>query len=84
MIVFHAKRDGTVTTEPSFVSQGSALADLVVISEHDYAFCTIRLMPPSGKYIPDIVCNFVIKSDDTMVWTAQLPASATEVSGMVD
>lgn len=84
MIVFHAKRDGTVTTEPSFVPQGSALADLVVISEHDYAFCTIRLMPPSGKYIPDIVCNFVIKSDDTMVWTAQLPASATEVSGMVD
>lgn len=83
MIVFHAKRDGTVETTPSFVPQGSALADLVVASEMDYALCTIRLTPSSGLYIPDIVCNYVLQTDDTHLWTASLPSDVAKYPGSV-
>ena len=85
MILFHAKRDGTVTTTPSFVPQSSALADLVVVSEFDYALCTIRLMPATGEYIPDIVCNFVIAANtEATIWTAPLPPEATKLHGSVE
>lgn len=84
MIVFHAKRDGTVTTTPQLVPQGSALADLVVVSEFDYAYCTIKLEPASGIYIPDIVCQFVLDSNGTFLWTASLPPEATKTPGNVD
>lgn len=84
MIVFHAKRDGTVTTTPEFVPQGSALADLVVVSEFDYAYCAIKLEPASGIYIPDIVCQFVLDSNGTFLWTANLPPDATKTPGNVD
>ena len=83
MIVFHAKRDGTVTTKPSFVPQGSSLADLVVIAEHGYAYCTIRLTPSSGVHIPDLVCNAVFSKDGVTMWTANLPAEAAKASGYV-
>lgn len=83
MIIFHAKRDGTVTTEPSFVPQGSALADLVVIAEHDYAYCTIKLTPSSGVHIPDLVCQYVLDTNGVTMWTAHLPAEAAKASGYV-
>lgn len=84
MILFHAKRDGTVTTTPNFVPQGSSMQDLVVVSEFDYACCAIRLLPASGEYIEDIPCNLVIKPDGLIVWTASLPPKATVVAGSVD
>lgn len=84
MIIFHAKSDGTVTTTPGFVPMSSALADLVVVSEFDYAICTIKLEPVTGVQIPDIVCNFVLASETgATIWTAPLPAEATEVHGSV-
>ena len=85
MIIFHAKSDGTVTTTPGFVPMSSALADLVVVSEFDYAFCTIRLEPATGVHIPDIVCNFVLSSETgATIWTAPLPPEATKLRGSVE
>lgn len=84
MIIFHAKLDGTVTTTPGFVPMSSALADLVVVSDFDYAICTIKLEPSSGIQIPDIVCNFVLSSETgATVWTAPLPPEATVLHGSV-
>lgn len=84
MILFHAKRDGTVTTTPDLVPQGSSMQDLVVVSEFDYACCAIRLLPASGEYIEDIQCNLVIEPSGLIVWTASLPPKATVVAGSVD
>lgn len=83
MIIFHVKRDGTVKTEPLFVPQGSSLADLVVLSEFDYALCTIKLSPVSGVQIPDLICNFVMPVDGIMVWMAHLPSEVSKVPGSV-
>lgn len=84
MILFHAKRDGTVTTTPDLVPQGSSMQDLVVVSEFDYANCAIKLLPASGEYIEDILCDLVIEPDGLIVWTASLPPKATVVAGSVD
>ena len=84
MILFHAKRDGTVTTTPDLVPQGSSMQDLVVVSEFAYAYCAIRLLPASGEYIEDIPCNMILEKDGTIIWTASLPPQATVVAGSVD
>lgn len=84
MILFHAKRDGTVTTTPDLVPQGSSMQDLVVVSEFAYAYCAIRLLPASGEYIEDIPCDMILKKDGTIIWTASLPPQATVVAGSVD
>lgn len=81
MILFHAKRDGTVTTTPELVPHGSSMQDLVVVSEFDYAYCAIRLTPASGEYIEDIPCNPILQSDRKTLWTASLPPEATVVAG---
>ena len=84
MIFINAKRDGTVTTTPQFVPQGSSMSDIVVLSEFDYAFCTIKLTPASGIYIPDVPCTMVINSDGKILWTASLPPEAATVPGKVN
>ncbi len=83
MILFHAKRDGTVTTTPQLVPHGSSMQDLMVVSEFDYAYCTIKLTPASGMYIPDIPCTPILQSNGTTIWTAYLPPEATVVAGSV-
>ncbi len=84
MILFHAKANGQVTTTPSLVPQGSSMQDLVVLSEFDYALCTIKLQPASGIYIPDIACNFIETDNKKTLWTAKMPPEATRVSGNVN
>lgn len=84
MILFHAKRDGTVTTTPNFVPQGSSMQDLVVVSEFDYAYCAIKLFPASGEYIEDIPCTPILQKDYSTIFTAALPSKATVVAGSVD
>ena len=84
MILFHAKRDGTVTTTPNFVPQGSSMQDLVVASEFDYAYCAIKLLPASGEYIEDVPCTPILQKDYSTIFTAALPPKATVVAGSVD
>ena len=84
MIIFRAKRDGTVDTTPSFVPQGSAMQDLVVVSEFGYSLCTINLYPASGVYIDPLICQPVHDEEGgTIMWTASLPPEATVVPGRV-
>lgn len=83
MIIIHAKRDGTVTTTPQFVPQGSSMQDITVLSEFDYAFCVLRLEPASGIYIPDVPCTPILQSDGKTLWTAYLPPEVTVVAGSV-
>ena len=84
MIVFNVKADGTVETLPSIVPQASSLADIVILSAFDYAFCYLHLTPPSGVYIPDVVCTPVLTTDrQVTLWTAPMPAEATKIGGNV-
>ena len=84
MILFRAKRDGTVETTPSLVPQGSSMQDLVVVSEFGYALCTINLYPASGEYIEPLICQPVrSEAGATILWTANLPPEATVVPGRV-
>lgn len=84
MIVFNVKADGTVDTMPSIVPQASSLADIVVLSAYDYAYCYLHLTPPSGVYIPDVVCTPVLTTDrQVTLWTAPMPAEVTKIGGNV-
>lgn len=84
MIIFRAKRDGTVDTTPSFVPQGSAMQDLVVVSEFGYSLCTINLYPASGVYIEPLICQPVHdEGGSAIMCTASLPPEATVVPGRV-
>lgn len=82
MILFDVKNDGTVKTVPMEMAQGSTLADLVVIAEAEYALVTMRLVPPSGLYIPDIIFAR-IKVDGAIMWKADLPADASITEGAI-
>ena len=82
MILFDVKNDGTVKTVPMEMAQGSTLADLVVIAEAEYALVTMRLVPPSGLYIPDIIFAR-IKVDGAIMWKADLPADASITEGSI-
>lgn len=83
MILINANRDGTVSSTPSLVPQGSAMQDIVIISDYVYAYCTLKLTPASGLYIPDILCTLARSADGQTVWTASLPAEAAAVPGVV-
>lgn len=82
MILFDVKNDGTVKTVPMEMAQGSTLADLVVIAEAEYALVTMRLVPPSGLYIPDVIFAR-IKVDGAIMWKADLPADASITEGAI-
>lgn len=84
MIVFNVRTDGMVESLPSIVPQASALADIVVISAYDYAYCHIRLTPSSGIYIPDVMCTPVLSTDrNVTMWTAPMPPEVTKMGGIV-
>ncbi len=82
MILFEVKANGDVTSTPSRMPQGLAMSDLVVITEADYALVTMKLTPPSGIYIPDVVFTPTPTKGPTL-WQGILPADAGEMSGVL-
>ena len=80
MILFEVKSDGTVRSTPSRVPQGSSLADLVVVTEADYALVTMHLVPPSFEIIEDIQFT-PTKTLGNRLWQANLPPSASITNG---
>ena len=80
MILFEVHKDGTVTSTPSFLPQGTSLADMVVVADADYTLVTMRLVPPTGAYIPDVVFT-PTKTDGRTLWQAILPPEATVTHG---
>lgn len=84
MILFEIDAHGYVTSTPSLIPQGMALSDIVIITESDYELVTLRLIPPSGRYIPDVNCTPVKTQDKSAtLWQAILPAEAAAMHGVL-
>ena len=82
MILFKVKADGSVTSTPSRLPQGIAIADLVVITEAEYGLVTAKIIPPSGEQIPNVI--FVPeRTEGSTLWMGNLPAEATLMSGIM-
>lgn len=84
MILFEVDAQGYVRSTPSLIPQGMSLSDIVIITESDYELVTLRLIPPSGRYIPDVVCTPVKPQNKSAnLWQAILPAEAAAMHGVL-
>lgn len=84
MILFEVDAQGYVKSTPSLIPQGMALSDIVIITESDYELVTLRLIPPSGRYIADVNCTPVKTQDKSAtLWQALLPAEAAAMHGVL-
>ena len=82
MILFEIKADGTVESTPSLLPQGYIMADMVVVTDADYALCTMKVILPSGIVLPDIIFTPHETSGKTL-WNAVSPPEFAKMSGYI-
>ena len=73
MILFEVNARGEVKSTPSRVAQGISMSDLVVLTEDNFNFVTLRLFLPSGELIEDVQFTCV-QTEGGRLWHAFMPA----------
>ena len=82
MILFEVNARGEVKSTPSRVAQGISMSDLVVLTEDNFNFVTMRLFLPSGELIEDVQFTCV-QTEGGRLWHAFMPAKAVKIHGIL-
>lgn len=82
MILFEVNARGEVKSTPSRVAQGISMSDLVVLTEDNFDFVTMRLFLPSGELIEDVQFTCV-QTEGGRLWHAFMPAKAVKIHGIL-
>lgn len=82
MILFEVNARGEVKSTPSRVAQGISMSDLVVLTEDNFSFVTMRLFLPSGELIEDVQFTCV-QTEGGRLWHAFMPAKAVKIHGIL-
>jgi hypothetical protein len=82
MILFEVNARGEVKSTPSRVAQGISMSDLVVLTEDNFDFVTMRLFLPSGELIEDVQFT-CMQTEGGRLWHAFMPAKAVKIHGIL-
>ena len=80
-MIIYCDTKGIATSVPSSVPFGASLFDITIMTPKTSATVILKLKPPTGEYLPDIVCTPTFDSEGMSVFIARLPKNATNVSG---
>lgn len=76
---------GEIRTVPPTVPQGTLNRNIAVVLPKSTGAVILRILPPSQKYIPDIICDCSLSDDGLLfVYTALLPKEVTEYAGRAE
>lgn len=80
-MVIYCDTKGNAISVPSSIPFGSALIDITIIAPQTTAFITLKLKPPTGEYLPDIICSPHLDANGLVVYSAKLPKNAANMAG---
>lgn len=80
-MIIYCDTKGSAISVPSSIPFGSALFDITIMTPKTTAAVILKLKPPMGEYLPDIVCSPTFDAENMSVFVARSPENATNVSG---
>ena len=83
-MIIYCENNGNVTTTPSTLPFGSALRDITIIAPQTSASVVLKIKPPNGEYLPDIVGTPFISKENVVLFSVKLPKAVANKAGRVE
>ena len=80
-MVIYCDNNGNVQSVPSMVAFGETLTDITIVTPQQSVAVLLKIEPPTGEHLPDMICAPIINQDGIRIYNAKVLKSVTAVSG---
>lgn len=80
-MVIYCDSGGNVKSVPSMVTYGETLTDITIITPQQNSAVLLKIEPPTGEVLPDMICTPIISKDGLLVYNAKIHKGVTAAAG---
>lgn len=80
-MVIYCDSGGNVKSVPSMVTFGESLTDITIVTPQQSAAVLLKIVPPTGEFLPDMICAPIITDDGIVIYNVKLHKGVTVAAG---